>query len=226
MSTNYSGNGSKPSLPIVLVDDGEDFTFTTFMVACVEKMIDWLSSLEAGNGQVAAYSGTVWTITAGPVLDFLKALADHAAKLDAAAHFTSSLTVDGIAALTLATVQNSLSLADGATFSRGATSISASATTCTIDPTVHALVDASAWSGAGQELAATLALYTGAINPEAEFRFSPTHPGAVCALTVSGAGAPLVVLTGAATVRFRWPAGTGTGPRLLTPPGQNVALYS
>ncbi len=189
--TNYSGNGAKPTLPIVLINDGEDFTFETFMVGVMEKVIDWLSALDAGKEQVAAYAGDAYTIAAGPLKDFLHLLADKTARQDQTNTFLGNNDHQGTE-----TFEKAVYIAAGGYIARPAVSVSVSATTLAMDVTAHSEYVAEAWAGAGGNLAVSFSAFGGAGNPEMSLTFHPADLSAVA--TTGGA------FFGYGLVTWRW----------------------
>lgn len=215
-TTAWVGDGSGyDAAPYNLPNDGAQWSFATVMVL-LARIINSIQALYTGVPiQVAAYAGTIWTIAAGPLSAYLHDLADKAAKVDAAdTTFTGNMSVEGtmqvgvLTALSTVETQGNLiadkgvKLPAGAVMSRTATTVSAAATTLTMDALTSAEYVAEVWNGAGGVLVVTLAAYVdpgGRPNPEMTLKFGPT-------LTTHQAtfNSPACRLTGIGSVTFRW----------------------
>ncbi len=210
-TTSWSGDGSGYDAgPYDLPNDGAVWSFATVMVL-LARIINSLQGLYTGTSlQVAAYSGAIWTIAAGPLSTFLRALADKAAKVDNANTFSSAQTFSGGA-----TVSTALLVGGGATFgakiqrsagaydTRVSTDIATNATAATISASYSAWV-ADAWAGAGGNLAVTLNNYAGGDNAEITFKFAPNNILDTCEITKQGSGSPFLTITGPGTIVFRY----------------------
>ena len=203
----YSGNGTKPTLPLVAPNDGEDVTYATFIQLVIFKMIDWLSYLDAGGSSVPGYTGASFTVGDGnpahssALLTFLHLLADKAAKLDQANTFTAGMGVVGnILLVGDLLLGGALRLTAGSSISRTVTAVATNATTLTMDAASSSEYVAEAWDGAGGTLTVTLAAYVGVIpNPEMTLKFGPAAPSHR-AIFLGGSDE----LTGIASIAFRW----------------------
>jgi ethanolamine utilization microcompartment shell protein EutS len=234
-TTAWVGDGSGyDAAPYNLPNDGAQWSFATVMVL-LARIINSIQALYTGVPiQVAAYTGAIWTIAAGPLSAFLHDLADKAAKVDAAINtFTGAVSIEGTTQVTGLTAtgtvemqgnliaDNGIKLPVGAVVTRAATAVSASATTLTMDAAVSAEYVAEAWNGSGGALAVTLAAYVdpgGRPNPEMTLKFGPTKPS-----HRANFNSPACTLTGLGTITFRWSgawhvrAGGGNNFQLLNP---------
>jgi hypothetical protein len=113
-TTSWTADGSGYDAgPYDLPNDGSQWSFATVMVL-IARIINSLGGLYSGSSsQVAAYSGTMWTIAAGNLSTFLHALADKAAKLDGNNAFTGTCTFGPQATFTTGLAGGDVSAATG-----------------------------------------------------------------------------------------------------------------
>lgn len=208
--TDYDGTASWDTPKVAEVGDGTG----SFWDNSFKKVVNRTKYLKdtIGAASIAAYAGTIWTISAGTLETFLHALADKAAKLDANAPFTGNVSAGGTLTVTGAASLSSTLNVSGATTvtslkvqtfeEREPGTITNSGTTATIDASKPLWI-CDNWSNGAAGIAVTISDYGGTGSPEIEIVFVPASPSKT--ITVKRADTTsILVATGACSARFRW----------------------